>query len=193
MKRFFFIAFPLLFLRCDLFDSRDAEKPGTSGSKFQPATSADILIKNLMFSFQDKNTENYIACLSDTTFTGKKFFFSPSSGAISQFPELAQNWELDDERLYFENAKSKLKEGELITLDLYNISFTPQGNDSIFYSASYTLSLPNDDTNLPDEYQGDLSFKMIQDRQSVIWYIYNWQDIKSTSLPSWSELKGRLH
>jgi len=192
MKRLFFICFSILFLRCDLFDTRDAENPTSSKSDFQPATTPDRLIVNLISSFQDKNTDNYIACFSDTTFTDKKFSFSPSSGAISLFPDLAQGWSLEDERQYFQNAISKA--GDILPIDLYlsNESFTQQGSDSIFYSASYELNLPNNDANLPDTYEGDLSFKMVLDRQSV-WSIYFWQDIKSTSLPSWSELKGRLH
>jgi hypothetical protein len=37
-----------------------------------------------------------------------------------------------------------------------------------------------------------LKFSMIRDSR-LIWSIYLWQDIKSTQLPSWSELKGRLY
>ncbi|HVO76126.1 MAG TPA: hypothetical protein VMT35_19030 [Ignavibacteriaceae bacterium] len=189
MKRIFFVLLALLFMRCDLFESRPAEPPVSSKSDFQPATTIDRLILNLINSFTDKNSENYIACFSDTL-TGKQFIFSPSSGAISQFPDLAQGWSLQDERFYFENAISKLKEGGSILLDLSNQSFSQQGSDSAFYSASYTLKLPNEDPNLPDEFKGDLNFKMVL---NSVWSIYYWQDIKSTSSPSWSELKGRLH
>jgi hypothetical protein len=192
MKRIFFLLLSLMFLRCDLFDTRPAEDPTASKSNFRPAVTREILIENLINSFRDKNVDNYIACFSDTNFTNKSFSFSPSGAAASQFPSLAEGWGLEDEREYFRNAVSKVGDVLPISLLLANESASQLGSDSILYSASYALDVPNNDNELPDSYAGELSFKIVLDRQSV-WSVYFWQDVKSSSAPSWSELKGRLH
>lgn len=190
MKSLIFILLLFVFAGCDILNTREAEKPDQPRSDFQQAVSPEILIQNLINSLKDKNVENYLACFSDSAFTDKIFRFSPSSGAASQFPFLSDSWNKKDEEHYFNNMKIKVTEGFPITLTISNATSSQQ-TDSIIYAASYSLNVPHNDTGIPNNYQGELRFDMVRDARSV-WTIFFWQDNKSTDLPSWSELKGRL-
>lgn len=187
---FKYIILGLLISGCDLLQTRDAQPPNQPRSNYQQAVSPEILISNLINSFKDKDVQNYISCLVDTSFSTARFNFSPSSGAVAQYPFLSSGWSIRDEEQYFNNVITKVTEGSQITLSLTNEQYSPQG-DSLIYSATYSLNIPNDQAE-PKDYQGDLRFTMIRDNRSV-WVIYYWQDTKSTSLPSWSELKGKFY
>ncbi len=190
--KFFYIIVSLIFLSgCDLFSVRDAEVPNQPRSNYQLAVTPDILIENLQNSLKDKSVENYLASFANITFTTQKFSFSPSASAASQFPALSDNWGISNEEQYFNNLKTKVDVNSPITLNLSNISSSSFG-DSLVYSASYTLNVPSITTDLPTNYQGELRFNMVRDSRAV-WVIYFWQDTKNSSLPSWSDLKGRLY
>ncbi len=183
-----FIILIFVFVGCG---TRDAEIPTQPGTIFQPATTPEILISNFKNSLDDKNVVNYINCLSDSNFTDRSFYFSPSGSAISQFPSLADDWDVKHEEQYFNNLMSKVLDNAAITLNIFNIN-SSQFSDSLIYSAGYTITVPLTDKSIPENYQGDLKFTMIRDSRSV-WVIYNWQDTKNSDLPSWSELKGRFY
>lgn len=181
----------VFFYSCGLTDTREAEPPGKPRSKFEQAVRAEIVLTNLVSSLQDKDVEIYLTCFSDSNFTDERFLFSPSAGAASQFPTLADMWDKKNEEQYFNGLKTRIPENTQITLILTNQNFNPLG-DSLIYTASYTLSVPHNDTNIPVSYQGDLRFSMVRDLRSI-WSIYYWVDIKRDDNPSWSELKGRFY
>jgi hypothetical protein len=187
---FFYIIMAVVFTGCDLVQTRNAETPNQQRSNYQIAVTPQVLISNLINSLKEKDVQNYINNFVDSTFTDVKFHFSPSSGAIAQYPFLISDWSTREEERYFNNLITKVTEGSPITLSLTNEQYSPQG-DSLIYSATYSLNVPNDQSE-PKDYQGDLQFTMIRDSRSV-WAIYFWQDTKSTNLPSWSELKGRFY
>jgi hypothetical protein len=178
----------ILFAGCDLFQTRNAEKPNQPRSNFQSAVTPDLLIQNLVNSFTDVNLQNYLACFSDTP---KSFLFSPSSGAASLYPSYSTPWDKKNESEYFTNLISRIPPDQPVTLIITNPNSSQQG-DSIIYSATYTLSVPFTDSSIPSLYEGDLKFNMVKDSR-LVWSINLWQDIKSTQYPSWSELKGRLY
>ena len=191
MKYFIlYIAFVLMLSGCDLLETRNAEPPNQPRSTYEQAVTPQLLISNLVNSLKDKDAQNYINCLVDSSFTQKKFIFSPSSGALSQYPFLLDDWEVKDEDRYFRNLITRVSNQTPITLSLTNEQYSPLG-DSLIYTATYSINVPNDESE-PKDYQGDLRFNMVRDSRNV-WVIYFWQDTKSTSLPSWSELKGRFY
>jgi hypothetical protein len=187
----FILSTALFFSGCGLFSTRSAEAPDQPRSDFQQAVTPDILIENLVNSLQDKDVENYMATFSDPSFGGRTFTFSPSSSALSQYPSLSEGWGTKNEEQYFNNLIAKVSSSQSITLTLTNVSTSPQG-DSLIYTASYTLNVPNSDPNLPQYYAGDLKFNMMIDSRSV-WTIYYWQDSKNSDNPTWSDLKGRVY
>jgi hypothetical protein len=187
MKVIILIPALLVFLPgCDLFSTRDGEVPTSPRTNLPPAFTIDILEENLGNSYADKLVVDYLNCFSDSVFTGKSFTFIASSEAASQYPSL-NDWDLKSEEDFFRNL---INEDIPITLILSNSTFSQQG-DSIFYTASYSLSVPFNDPGIPQNYQGDLIFYILFDNSNVL-RIYFWQDFKSSNTPSWSELKGRF-
>lgn len=187
MKIVIIIAFTVIFGGCDLFSTRPAEPPNLPRSNFQQAVTPQILIENLVNSFKDKNVEDYLACLSDSSFTKKKFVFVPSSSSISQFPS---SWGTKSEELYFNNVMAKVSGNTQIILTLSNENYSPQG-DSVIYTASYSLNVPTIDPNMPTLYEGSLRFYITTDSRSI-YSIDFWQDYSlNNQLPTWSELKWR--
>ncbi len=191
MKYFILFIIINLFYGCDLFSTRDTELPVQPRQNYQTAVTPEILIDNFVNSLKDKNLENYLATFSDPIFTNKKFVFSPSSQAASQFPALADNWGVSNEQQYFNNVIARISSGKQISLILSDVSTNPLG-DSLIYTATYNLNVPFNDPSLDNNYKGELRLDLIRDSRSI-WSIYFWQDTKSTNLPSWSELKGRFY
>ncbi len=182
--------FALFFFGCDLFQTRTAQPPNQSRSDYQPPVTVDDLISNFENSLIDLNVQNYVASFSDSNFTKQTYHFYPSSQAVSLYPVLSENWGVQKESQYFNSLTTKVKSNAKITISLNEISRNTLA-DSVIYTASYVLDIPFSDPNTPENYQGDLTFKMVRDSRSF-WVIYSWQDNKNTSLPSWSELKGQL-
>jgi hypothetical protein len=188
-----FLSFCIIIAGCDIFNTRYAEKPTQPRSDFQPAVAVDTLLKNLVNSLKDKDVINYLACLSDTSFTNKKFYFSPSSEAASTYPTL-MNWNRNSEEQYFKNMSVKVSSSSQITLTL-NESSRNNFGDSTIYTASYELKLPfvNSSSEIIWQiYKGTLTFGMIRDDIRAVWSIYYWRDNKTGSEPSWSDLKGSM-
>lgn len=190
MKFFIVLFFAITFFGCDLFQTRSAETPNQPRSDYQPPATPDDLISNFKNAIIDLNVQNYIASFTDTNFTNLRYQYYPSNQAVSQYPVLAGKWSLQKEEQFFNNLITKVKSNANITVSLNEISRSTLG-DSVFYTASYALNIPFTDSNIPQDYQGDLTFKMVRDSRSI-WVIYFWQDNKNTEIPSWSELKGRL-
>lgn len=186
------ILFALVFLLigCDIFLTRNAEKPDQPRENFLPPTSSDILLTNFINSLTDKNVENYISCLTDSIFFNRSFSFSPSSGAALQFPALSENWNRKNEEKYITDM-FRASTGQQISLILSNSSSTPYG-DSTVYLATYNLSISFNDETIPNNYQGEIRLTLVRDTRSF-WNIVYWQDSKNSDLPSWSELKGRFY
>lgn len=189
---FSFIFFVFIsFYSCEIFTSREAEKPDQPRSNYEVAITPEILIQNFINSFSDKNTQNYLSCLSDSSFSGKQFTFIPAAGSGLTFPFLIDGWNKKSEEQYFNNLKYKIDANLPITLVISNQQLNPLG-DSLFFSGKYFINVPLAESSSSNNFQGEVKFKMIRDSR-LLWTIYFWQDIKSSglpSMPSWSELKG---
>lgn len=190
-KLIFIIVYLLTISSCDLFTTRVPEKPQLPGNIYPPAITVETLIENFINSIKYKDRENYLASLSDPSFTSKVFSFSPSSEALAQFPALGDNWSKTNESQYFNNLIAKIPDELPITLSLSNSTSSSHG-DSVTYVASYSLNIPLANVAISSNYQGELIFELIRDSRSV-WTIYFWRDIKRSDSPSWSELKGRFY
>lgn len=190
MKFLLLLFFTLSFFGCDLFQTRTAQPPNQPRSDYQPPATVDDLISNFKNAIVDLNTQNYVASFSDSNFTAQIYHFYASNQALSLYPALSDNWGVQKEMQYFNSLTTKVKSNAKITISLNEISRNTLA-DSVIYTASYVLNIPFSDPNTPEDYQGDLTFKMVRDSRSF-WVIYSWQDNKNTNLPSWSDLKGQL-
>jgi hypothetical protein len=192
MKKLLIILAAFLLAGCDIFSTRDAEEPNQPRSNFVPAVTPEDLIANFKNSLVDLNVENYLACLTDSSFSNRQFRFAPSSIAISQFPIMASDWGKREEEQYFLNMRNKIPADKQITINFFNVQLGSTQGDSTVYTASYSLNVPHNDPAIPLVFEGELSFSMNRDSRSV-WTIHLWRDSRSGEYLSWSELKGRFY
>ncbi|MBX2976197.1 MAG: hypothetical protein KF721_08680 [Ignavibacteriaceae bacterium] len=175
---------------CDLLSVRNAEPPDKPRGTFQFAVTHEDLIVNLINSVKEKNSQNYIACLTDSAFTNISFSFLPSAGIGAVHPVLLNNWSRTEEEQYFNNLIIRTPIESQLNLILSESQSIFQA-DTVIYSAKYNFIVPNFSSNETNNFQGELKFKMIRDSRFG-WTIFNWQDIKNSDSPTWSELKGQL-
>lgn len=183
-KTFIFVA--VMFSACNIFQTRTPQPPQQGQSNFIPATSPDSVIANLENAIEEEVPENYVACLSDSSFGGRDYSFSPSSDVDQR---IFLNWTKASEYSYFSNVKvhSLSSARPALILSAQNSQPLGFGSDSVLFSANYTLLWPN--TNYPDQVRGSLQFYLGRNN-SGIWSIYRWVDLKSDTI-TWSDLKAQ--
>lgn len=191
MKQIKFIILSLMIIGCDIFTTREPENPIQSRTTWIPPTTVDILVENLKSSLSEKSSENYLKCFVDSTLTGKSFSFIPATESYATYSSLFSNWNLQNERIYFENLKSKIKEGGTITLSIFNEDRGTIQGDSVNYSADYLLVAEHSVESIPKEFQGHLQFTLLRNLKGE-WSILSWKDSKKTDFLTWSDLKGRF-
>lgn len=191
MKNLVIILLLFLAVSCDIFETRDAESPDQARSNYQPATSPEILIQNLIDSFADKDVVNYQNTFV-TDLSNRIFTFVPSSTSLSRFQNLWPTWNIDDEVQYFNNMKTSVPD-ELPVL-LSGLSLSPESfsifGDSLKYNSEYFISVPQINSE-PLIFQGNLELSMIN--VSTVWLVYFWKDNAIEDNPSWSDLKGSVY
>lgn len=187
----------LLYLNsCNLFSLRNPEQPDNGNVSFQPPTSPTIVISNLTNAIIEKNAENYISCLTDSSATISNFNFLPSANATSSFIGTFDNWTTFSEKTYYlsmiSNMESFNKPEILFTnvkLDLFS--------DSAIYTSNYLINIEHKVSNFPKSFQGNLRFTIVQNN-SGLWYIKRWYDysnndeIADSLKYTWSFIKGRF-
>jgi hypothetical protein len=184
------IAFILLFISCDIFQPRTPEEPGEARGNFIPPTTPDIVIENFLNAINERNTQHYVQCLIDVSFTEKKFSFLPTQRAQIQFGALFEEWSAQEERMYFENLISSIPGTSTLRLVLQDGLFESQSANDAVYIASYRLVAQHTNEGYPHYvFEGTLRFEMFSD-QSNNWAIYRWADFPGGDNQSWSELKG---
>ena len=191
MKKLVIILLLFSAISCDIFETRDPEPPDQSRSNYQPATSPEILIQNLIDSFADKDVVNY----QNTFVTGlsnRVFTFVPSSTALSRFQNLWPTWNIDAEVQYFNNMKTSVPDDLPVLLS--GLSLSPESfsifGDSLKYNSEYFISVPQINSE-PLIFQGNLELSMIN--VSTVWLVYFWKDNAIEDNPSWSDLKGSVY
>lgn len=183
----------ILLVSCDLFSTRDAERPDTGRSNFQPPVQSDIVLENLTNSLSDKNKDNYLSCFVDTLFAKKSFTFSASSEAAANYQIFLQGWGINEEKDYITNLFNSTPKDLSVQLTLTDPITSNLGADSLLFTANYFLNVPiATGESSSSNYSGNLQFKMLRDNRSY-WVIYYWKDTKSQTLPSWSDLKGNFY
>lgn len=191
MKHLLVLSLIFVFVGCDIFTTRQPENPVQSRNTWIPATTVDILLENLKSSLSEKSTENYLKCFVDSTLTGRSFSFIPATESYATYSSLFSNWNIQSERIYFENLKTKIRDGGTITLSIFNEDRGTIQGDSINFSADYLLIADHTVENIPKEFQGHLQFTLLRNLKGE-WSILSWKDIKRTDKLTWSDLKGRF-
>jgi len=172
---------------CGLFDTRTPQEPVTVRSTYEPPTSPIIVISNLTYSIEEKNSTNYISCLSPD-----EFMYVPDSKSLSLYGQIFQNWDINSEKFYFENLISQTNTNASSNLFLSNPSLNQITPDSAIYSAEYIVVFQHNKTNVPKSAEGNLRLTLKADL-SNFFYIEKWEDYRQNDTDfTWSELKANF-
>ena len=169
---------------CDLFQVRDPQDPNETKSSYRVPVEPKDVIRNLINSFGDRNSNDYKMNFSTgLPLVDRDFYFVPSGNVLSNFPT---NWTVNEEFQYFNNIMTRTPQNVPITLLFSDEEYDIRADSSI-YSAKYFLSVPVLNSE-PMIFNGSLKFSMTRDRNAT-WIIYFWEDIAEQDSKSWSELK----
>lgn len=169
-------------LNCDLLRTRDPEPPTQSTSTYEPPISADIVLRNFRFSIIEHNVVNYMNCFADTSFRQYVFIPSTLSGIFS-------DWDLESERQYFLNLGApQVNILPVLTLSVTDSSFS---SDSASYTINYSLYYPHRRTDLTQLVRGNMRCFIGRNAQGL-WYMYRWEDSRTTTDSTWSYLKANV-
>lgn len=186
MRNLYILISLLLFsCGCDLFRPRDSEPPTQGMTGFKRPDIPDIVLENFESALTSHNIENYMRCFIDTNTASKKFIFTPSSNILP----LINNWDLDDERRYFQNL------GEPIfpypSLQFSDTTLLNITSNSIEYKMNYSLTYPHQHRGIL-KVRGYMHLYMELDNQQL-WAICRWDDMKTETDSTWSYLKYQLY
>lgn len=171
---------------CGVFQTRKAQPPQSGdGSKFVQPDQPDIVITNLQNAIKSMNTQNYLRCFSDSTFT-----FTPTVAAQQSNPGLWDNWGKAQEQIYFDNLSQAAQNLTGDQLQLSNVSKEIQSSEVEQYTADYTLTVIHNRSSqgVPTVANGKLLF-IVEQNTFGLWYITKWTDLVNTSF-TWSDMKA---
>lgn len=185
----------LAFWSCDWFATREPEDPDTGRSSFQPPTSADIVVSNFVNSLYEKNADNFLSCLADSTQTASfSYLFLPSAEANALFSSIFSQWERDSERQWATSMITSIESGVNPDMRLTNSRFEVLLPDSAVHISDYYLVVNHNIETIPEKFAGTMQLTLRHDANGL-WSISRWIDTKAQndSIPdTWSILKAQF-
>ena len=202
MNKLLYLLILLLFTGCDgIFGTREPEPPNddVSRSLWQQPTSPEIVLENLKNAFLERNEENYLRSLTDSTSSERVFLYIPDREAAAENPGTFEGWGLNEERAYINLlfSETSLPGGVLSLLEFSRFEEPSIPSDSALFEEVYELELEHTLENVPTKMRGIAKFRMARNSDGS-WSIYRWEDLTFSSdddtldLPTWSELKARV-
>ncbi|MBM2816177.1 MAG: hypothetical protein HW421_2939 [Ignavibacteria bacterium] len=200
MKIYLFIIFCIItifsFVSCNLFSTRNPEEPNTGGTIVEPPSTPEILISNLIKSFQKKNAENYISCLSYSgRIDNSQFEFIPSAEANSRYSSIFSLWDISSEHRAFISLASCFTVGNspqvIFSHEVYDRSIP----DSIIFVADYYLTAAHGKSNIPTIFSGRVQMTISKNAMGLL-RIKRWIDTSKendTIQNTWSILKAQFN
>jgi hypothetical protein len=180
---------------CGLLSTREPETPDVLSSDYPPATSTDLLINNLINSFNNVDYTAYLNCFADKSKESlADFEFIPAGDAISNFPGLFLSWSISNETRNIKALFSAIDGSQNPLLSFSNAKYEIKTADSSVLSAGYYIRIKFKDKQLEDIYSGTLYFTFIAETNGL-WKILRWTDINikgDTVNNSWSMLKAKF-
>ncbi|MCX6165241.1 MAG: hypothetical protein NTU73_10360 [Ignavibacteriae bacterium] len=184
------VLFFLLISGCGLFGLRDAETPTEPRSRFDPPITPDVVLGNLSNAVTDKDVNNYLQCIVDTSLTTKKFVYTADISSQIQYP-VFQNWQITNEKNYFFNLVS-LTGLQNTSLLFYSDIISNTYSDSAVYDMEYFVRFDHPKTTVAKNLKGKLRFVMVINSRNL-WAISRWTDFKSLDTDTtWSVLKANF-
>jgi hypothetical protein len=194
---------------CALFSTRTPETPDTRRTSFQPPTSPQLVIANLLNAIREKNAENYLQCMVSETSSGtgsstgasasagRVFVFEPSAEAAARFAAVFVGWNTSRERQAFLAMVARIPSTAAPVVGFSNDRFEVLLPDSAVYVADYLLQPNYLLSGVPSSFQGKVRLS-ISALQGGFWGISRWSDqatasaTASATSASWSVLKAQF-
>lgn len=181
-----FITFSLALKGCGIFDTRDPEVPLTIRSTYFPPTSADIVISNLTYSVEEKNSENYSKCVSDLSFQ-----YIPDSRSAQTY-EVFASWDKSAEKRYLDNLIARTDPNSTSQLFLSNQRLRQVSSDSAIFQADYIFVFQHSNPGTPKSGKGNLLISLATD-DNDLFYMRKWEDFRQNDTDfTWSEFKANF-
>lgn len=176
-----------LFNGCGIFDTRDPESPVTIRSTFVPPTTPELVVENLSFSIQEKNSVNYNKCLTDG-----QYEYVPDSKSLHNYGEIFSNWNKSSERRYIDNLIAATNATATSVLFLDNDEITLITSDSAVYTAEYVVVFQHNRSNVPKSAKGNISLYLSTDDDNLF-SIKRWEDFRQNDNDfTWSEFRANF-
>ena len=192
MKWFVFTLSALLFLAgCELFTPRDSEPPIDVLDPYAwvPPTSPEIVLQNLANAFPAHKLNYHLDVLGNSDETGASFTFFSDQGVASSQPGVFDNWGYVEEENFITKLFETLSQDGLQRLEWERTDFLPiDDHFEIVTDYHLTLAYGESETPLPEQLKGQATLTLVQN-VDLLYEISIWQDLKSDSLPCWSDLK----
>lgn len=180
-----------LMISCDLFTPRDPEPPIDENDPYawRPPTSAETVLENLSSAFPAHKLNYHLDCLSKGVDGSGGFVFYPDQGVAVSQPGVFDNWGYDEEENFITKLFQEIQEGDLQRLD-WEIVQSSSLEDRYEIIADYELGLSYTAARggLPDMLAGQATLTLVRN-DDLLYEISVWQDLKSDTLPCWSDLK----
>lgn len=170
-----------------MFDTRTPQDPVNIRSTFVPPTTPDLLVTNLKYSILEKNSDNYIRCISPLAFS-----YIPDSKSQLIYGTIFQNWDKNSEKNYLNNLISQTSANSTTTLFLDNPNITTISPDSVIYKADYIIVFQHNRANVPKSALGNVTLTLKADENNLF-YINKWEDFRRHDTDfTWSEFKANF-
>ena len=181
------LAVCLVIYGCGIFDTRESEKPNTIRSTYIPPTTPELVIDNISFSVQEKNSDNYIKCVSPIGFQ-----YVPDSKSQLIYGSLFVGWNSTSEKKYFDNLVGATEVTASSVLFLDNKNFTLISSDSATFNARYIIVFQHRISNIPKSAEGNVTMYLSTDENNLF-YISRWEDYRINDTDfTWSELRANF-
>jgi hypothetical protein len=172
---------------CGIFETRDPESPQTIRSTYFPPTSADIVIDNITYSIQEKNSENYSKSISEMSFQ-----YIPDSKSLLLYEQIFSSWNQQSEKHYLDNLIAATSSSSSSVLFLDNERLTQINSDSALFQADYIFVFQHNRINVPKSARGNLNITLATDNNDLF-YVRKWEDFRQNDSDfTWSEFKANF-
>lgn len=189
---FFFLGWCFFALACqNPFSTRKPEQPVVSRSNWIPPVSPDKVLVNLQSSVAERNTENYIRCLADPSYSSRAFRFNPNPETASNHPGVFLKWGVDKEQTVVQQAFSLVPPDSACFLTWTKIIREITSSDTAILVRQYRLEIHHKPSDISTVFEGHAEFRLASDQRGE-WIIYLWTDNSVSGSVSWSDLKATL-
>ncbi len=191
ISRFIITFFMIGGIECKTpFSTREPEPPKNSQSTWIQPTSPSYVIINLKKAISEKNANNYLRCLADSSTAPRSFIYLPDAAVNAANPNLFEKWDKEKERNYLNQLLVYLPKDCTSTVE-FQLKSENTFQDSIILTQDYTLIVAHkqQQQGCPKYMKGQAEVRLIRSSEDL-WYIHRWSDYATGDQPTWSALRA---